>query len=468
MTYFFETYGCEMNIAESAAVENLFISRGWSKAEKPELADVVIINTCSVRGSAENRIFGRLGYYSGVKKIRHKEPGAKTRFEEMQPAVKYVEEHGVVPFYVVLMGCMAERLLDSVKKDYPVIDFAVGTFGKYKFGDIITAIENHDKPFDIKEESEYTFPKISYEQEAFSTFVPIMHGCNNFCTYCIVPYVRGREVSRPAEQILAEIDYLSGRGVKEITLLGQNVNAYRCKDETAEGGELNFPKLLKKISHHLDETSSPIKWIRFESSNPNDFSDELIEMIARDKHVCHGFHIAAQHGNNEILRRMNRKNTREEFIELVKKLRKAIPDVELITDLMVGFPGETDEQFRDVLSLMEEVKFESSFMYYYNPREGTPAAKYPDQIPVELKKARLQKVIDLQLKHTEQVMKSRVGQTVEVLADIVSRDDEKELLGKTSQNERVAFKADRSLIGTFVKVRLDSLSGNTFRGTMIQ
>ena len=140
MTYFFETYGCEMNIAESAAVENLFISRGWSKAEKPELADVVIINTCSVRGSAENRIFGRLGYYSGVKKIRHKEPGAKTRFEEMQPAVKYVEEHGVVPFYVVLMGCMAERLLDSVKKDYPVIDFAVGTFGKYKFGDIITAI----------------------------------------------------------------------------------------------------------------------------------------------------------------------------------------------------------------------------------------------------------------------------------------------------------------------------------------
>ena len=468
MTYFFETYGCEMNIAESAAVENLFISRGWSKAEKPELADVVIINTCSVRGSAENRIFGRLGYYSGVKKIRHKEPGAKTRFEEMQPAVKYVEEHGVVPFYVVLMGCMAERLLDSVKKDYPVIDFAVGTFGKYKFGDIITAIENHDKPFDIKEESEYTFPKISYEQEAFSTFVPIMHGCNNFCTYCIVPYVRGREVSRPAEQILAEIDYLSGRGVKEITLLGQNVNAYRCKDETAEGGELNFPKLLKKISRHLDETSSSIKWIRFESSNPNDFSDELIEMIARDKHVCHGFHIAAQHGNSEILRRMNRKNTREEFIELVKKLRKAIPDVELITDLMVGFPGETEEQFEDILSFMEEIKFESAFMYYYNPREGTPAAKYPDQIPVEVKKARLQKVIDLQLKHTGQVMKSRLGKTIEVLADIVSRDDETELLGKTEQNERVAFKADKKLIGTFVKVRLDSLSGNTFRGTMIK
>ncbi len=468
MTYFFETYGCEMNIAESAAVEQLFISRGWTKAQTPEIADMVIINTCSVRGSAENRIFGRLGYYSGVKKIRHKEPGAKTRLEEMQVAVKYVEENGVVPFYVVLMGCMAERLLDTVKKDYPVIDFAVGTFGKSKFGSIISAAEEHRQGFEITEDAEYTFPKISYEQEAFSTFVPIMHGCNNFCTYCIVPYVRGREVSRPAGQILAEIDYLSKRGVKEITLLGQNVNAYRCKDETAEGGELNFPKLLKKISAHIDETSSPIKWIRFESSNPNDFSDELIEMIANDRHVCHGFHIAAQHGNTEVLRRMNRKNTREEFLELVRKLRKAMPDVELITDLMVGFPGETEEQFNDILTFMDEIKFESAFMYYYNPREGTPAAKFENQIDLKIKKERLQKVIDLQLKHTSEVMKSRLGRTIEVLADIVSRDDQSELLGKTEQNERVAFKADKKLIGTFVKVRLDSLSGNTFRGTLIE
>ncbi len=467
MTYFFETYGCEMNIAESAAVEQLFISRGWTKASEPEIADMVIINTCSVRGSAENRIFGRLGYYSGVKKIRHKEPGAKTRLEEMQNAVKYVEEHGVVPFYVVLMGCMAERLLETVKKDYPVIDFAVGTFGKSKFGDIISAAEEHKKGFEITEDGEYTFPKISYEQEAFSTFVPIMHGCNNFCTYCIVPYVRGREVSRPADQILAEIDYLSKRGVKEITLLGQNVNAYRYKDESAEGGELNFPKLLKKISEHIDSTSSSIKWIRFESSNPNDFSDELIEMIAKDRHVCHGFHIAAQHGNTEILRRMNRKNTREEFIQLVKKLRTAMPDVELITDLMVGFPGETEDQFNDMLSFMDEIKFESAFMYYYNPREGTPAAKFEDQIDLKIKKERLQKVIDLQLKHTALVMNARVGKTIEVLADIVSRDNENELLGKTEQNERVAFKADKKLIGTFVKVRLDSLSGNTFRGTLV-
>lgn len=468
MTYYFETYGCEMNIAESAAVEQLFISRGWTRASEPELSDMVIINTCSVRGSAENRIFGRLGYYSGVKKIRHKESGAKTRLEEMQKAVKYVEENGVVPFYVVLMGCMAERLLDTVKKDYPVIDFVVGTFGKSKFGDIITAAEEHRQGFEIEEEGEYTFPKISYEEQAFSTFVPIMHGCNNFCTYCIVPFVRGREVSRPADQILAEIDFLSSRNVKEITLLGQNVNAYRSKDDKAEGGELNFPKLLKKISRHLDETASSIKWIRFESSNPNDFSDELIQTIASDKHVCHGFHIAAQHGNTEILRRMNRRNTREDFLLLVKKLRAAMPDVELVTDLMVGFPGETEEQFGDVLTLMEEIKFESAFMYYYNPREGTPAASFPDQVDLAVKKDRLKRVIDLQLKHTAEVMQSRLGRTIEVLADIVSRDSADELLGKTEQNERVAFKADKKLIGTFVKVHLDSLSGNTFKGTLVE
>ena len=169
MKYFFETYGCEMNIAESAAVEQLFLSRGWQRSENPETANAVIINTCSVRGTAENRIFGRLGYYSGVKKIRHKENGAKTRLEEMQEAVKFVEKNGVVPFYIILMGCMAERLLDSVKKDFPVIDFAVGTFGKYKFGDIISAMEESRQPFEIPEESVYTFPKISYEEESFSS-----------------------------------------------------------------------------------------------------------------------------------------------------------------------------------------------------------------------------------------------------------------------------------------------------------
>ena len=462
MTYYFETYGCEMNIAESASIEQLLISRGWTKSEYPEIANMVIINTCSVRGTAENRILGRLGYFTGVKKIRTKHPNAKTRLEEMKITVDFVEKNGVVPFYVVVMGCMAERLLKSLQKQWPVVDFVVGTFGKNKFGDIISAVEENKKSFQIENDNIYSFAENSYEQDAFSTFVPIMHGCNNFCTYCIVPYVRGREVSRPVEQILAEVDFLSSRGVREITLLGQNVNAYKGEDG------INFPKLLKKVSEHIDKTNSPIKWIRFESSNPNDFSDELIEVISQDKHICHGFHIAAQHGNNEILKRMNRKNTREEFIELTKKLRSKISDVQLTTDLMVGFPGETEEQFNDILTFMEEIKFESAFMYYYNPREGTSAATMSNQVDLKVKKERLQKVINLQLQHTNQVMTTRIGSEIEVLADILSRDDKTELLGKTSQNERIAFKADSSLIGTFVKVRITALNGNTFKGELIK
>ena len=461
MTYFFETYGCEMNIAESASVEQLMIARGWQKTEHPEEANIVVINTCSVRGSAEQRILGRLGYFEGVKKIRMGENKEKFRLEDMKIAAEFFKKNGAVPLTLVIMGCMAQRLLDDLKDQYPVVDYVVGTFQKYKFGEIIQAVENGNKPFKIKEEETYTFAANSYEQGAFSTFVPIMHGCNNFCTYCIVPYVRGREISRRVDQILAEIDFLSKANVKEITLLGQNVNAYKGEDGTT------FPELLQKICAHIDETKSPIKWIRFESSNPNDFSDELIEVIKKNPHICRGFHIAAQHGNNEILKRMNRKNTREEFITLAKKLRENLPECQLVTDLMVGFPGETEAQFEDILSLMEEVKFESAFMYYYNPREGTPAAKFENQIPVEEKKARLQKVIDLQSRHTTEVMQKRIGEEIEVLCDIVSRHDESELLGKTEQNERVAFKADKKMIGSFVKVKIESLQGNTFRGSLV-
>ena len=462
MTYFFETYGCEMNIAESASVEQILIARGWKKAEFLEEADMVIVNTCSVRATAETRIFGRLGYFSGLKKVRHMESDAKVRSPEMQRAVKFVEKNGVKRLTVVVMGCMAERLLESLKKDWPVIDYVVGTFGKNHFGQIIESVEHGDEGFDVEQESVYKFASTSYEEGAFSTFVPIMHGCNNFCTYCIVPYVRGREISRPVAEILREVEILSERGVKEITLLGQNVNAYRGEDG------MTFPKLLKTVSSYLDQIHSPIRWVRFESSNPNDFDDELIDVIANDSHLCRGLHIAVQHGSSRILKAMNRKYSREQYQELVKKLRERVEDVMLTTDIMVGFPGETEEDFQEVLTLMEQTRYQSAFMYYYNPREGTPAAKMENQIDIEVKKQRLQKVIDLQLKITGEVMAARVGRTVEVLVDIVSRDNSRELLGKTSQNERVAFEADPKLIGTFVKVQIDSLNGNTYKGHLIK
>lgn len=460
MTYFFETYGCEMNIAESASVEQILISRGWKKAENVQVADMAIINTCSVRGSAEERIFGRLGFFSGLKKVRSCAPDAKRR--NMEIAAEYVERNGAVPLTVIVMGCMAERLLKSLQKDWPCIDYVVGTFAKNKFGEIIQAVEDGEKYIQTDEEPVYVFAETSYEEGAFSTFVPIMHGCNNFCSYCIVPYVRGREVSRPADQILHELDVLSGRGVKEITLLGQNVNSYSGADG------MDFPELLRAVCRHLEKTDSPIEWIRFESSNPKDFSDGLIDVIAQEKRICSGLHIAVQHGSDRILKAMNRKYTRDQYISLVEKLRARIPGLQLTTDIMLGFPGETEEDFEQAVSLMRQVEFESAFMYYYNPREGTPAARMKDQVPLEVKKERLQKVIDLQLGITRKVMQSQTGKKFRVLADIVSRDNARELLGKTEQNERVAFEAPVSLIGKFVEVRIDSLNGNTFKGSLVR
>ncbi len=457
MTYFFETYGCQMNIAESASIEQLFIARGWQKAEDPQVADIVIINTCSVRQTAENRILGRLGWFSGLKAVRECREGAKAR--TLEKAAEYVKD-GPKPLTLIVTGCMAERLLDSLKKDYPCIDYVVGTYAKKHFGEIIDAVENKTDISQPDDSEKYQFAPLSYEPGAFSAFVPIMHGCNNFCTYCIVPYVRGRELSRSTEEILKEIDVLSSYGVREVTLLGQNVNSYNCDG-------VNFASLLKKIADRLKETNSSIGWVRFVSSHPKDLSDEVINVIAQEETLCHHIHLPVQHGSTKVLERMNRRYTREHYIELIKRIRKAIPDVSLTTDLMMGFPGETEQDVEDTLNLMKEVRYENSFMYYYNLRDGTPAASYPDQIPVEVKKERLQRVIDLQLQITTEEMAKRVGQTVKVLCESVSRDSSDELLGKTAQDERVAFKADKKLIGTFVTVRIDALNGNTFKGTMV-
>ncbi|MFA6938643.1 MAG: tRNA (N6-isopentenyl adenosine(37)-C2)-methylthiotransferase MiaB, partial [Treponema sp.] len=300
------------------------------------------------------------------------------------------------------------------------------------------------------------FASISYEQGSFTSFVPIMHGCNNFCTYCIVPYVRGREVSRPVDSILQEVDVLSRYGVKQITLLGQNVNSYHSEDG------LNFAGLLKKVTAHLKEISSPIEWVRFVSSHPKDLSDDVIQVIKEEPLLCHHIHLPVQHGSTRILKAMNRRYTREDYLSLVEKIRKQIPDVSLTTDVMLGFPGETDEDVEDTISLMKQVRYESAFMYYYNPREGTPAASM-EQIPVEVKKARLQKIIDLQLVITREEMEKRVGRVAKVLVESVSRDNKKELLAKTQQDESVVFEAPDNLIGKFATVKIQSLNGNTFR-----
>ncbi|MCR4736129.1 MAG: tRNA (N6-isopentenyl adenosine(37)-C2)-methylthiotransferase MiaB [Treponema sp.] len=464
MTYFFETYGCQMNIAESAAIEQLMLARGWTKAECAEFADLVVINTCSVRATAENRIIGRLGWYTGLKALRNCEPGAKTR--SLEKVVDFVKD-GPKPFTLVVTGCMAERLLKTLQKDWPCVDYVIGTYAKQHFGQILDAVEKGEKAGQLRDDEKYEFAALSYEQGSFSAFVPIMHGCNNFCTYCIVPYVRGRECSRPVNEIIKEIDVLSSYGVREITLLGQNVNSYFDENGEGENKPVNFAALLKKIADHLEESKSSIEWVRFMSSHPKDLSDQVIEVIAKEKRICHHIHLPVQHGSSDVLKRMNRVYTREHYLDLIARVKKMIPDVSLTTDLMMGFPGETEEDLELTLDLMRQIRYEDAFMYYYNPREGTPAVKMPDQIPDDVKKARLQKVIDLQLEITAQEMKKRVGQEVKVLAEYVSRDNPDELLGKTEQDEHVAFKAEKKLIGNFCRVKIESLSGNTFRGTLI-
>ena len=461
MKYYFETYGCQMNLAESAAVEQLLIARGWEKSEDAETADMAIINTCSVRASAENRIFGRLGYFTGLKAVRNKNEFAK--YKSFEKATKLVEEHPV-PITVVVMGCMAERLLYSLQKELPVIDYVVGTYAKHHFGDIITAVEEKKEHIQIDDTEKYKFASVSYEQGAKSTFVPIMHGCNNFCTYCIVPYVRGREISRPVEEILHELDILTKYKVLDITLLGQNVNSYKS---TYQGKEINFSSLLQIIVDHLKEINSTIGWVRFLSRNPKVFSDELIDVIAKNELICHHIALPVQHGSSSVLKKMNRQYSREQYLDLVKRIKAKIPDVSLTTDIMMGFPTETEEDVELTLDLMNQVRFESACMYYYNPREGTPAAKW-EQIPENIRKERLQRVIDLQMIHTDEQMKKRVGQTAKVLVEGISRDNKNELLGKTAQDEKVSFPADKSLIGTFIYVKITALNGHTFKGEIIE
>lgn len=460
MKYFFETYGCQMNKAESSSVEQILIERGWNSVENPEDANLVIINTCSVRATAETRIHGRLGWYSALKKSQVKQ--------------------NKTPITVVVMGCMAQRLLESLKKQFPVVDYVVGNFQKPFFTEIFEAVENGRKVNQLDETPVYSFASTSYEQGSFSAFVPIMHGCNNFCTYCIVPYVRGREISRSPKDILSEIDQLSAHGVKEITLLGQNVNSF-CWNETKSISEtaseisakscddkiILFPQLMKMIAEHLKKTNSPIKWVRFMSSHPKDLSDELIKVISEEEVLCKHIHLPVQHGSSNILQRMNRRYTREKYLDLVKKIKRQIPEVSLTTDILIGFPGETEDEFEETVSLMKEINYLAAYMYYYNPREGTPACSYENQIPMEDKKRRLAKIIDIQQEITKTEMKKQLGKTVKVLVENVSRDDESEMLGRTSRDERVVFKADKSLIGSFVEVKLESLNGNTFKGCLI-
>ncbi len=429
-TYWIETYGCQMNIAESNAIKTMLEGVGVVPASDEEHADIVILNTCSVRKSAENRVWGRLGNYSRIKK-----------------------EH---PMILIVVGCMAERLLDELKDDAPWVDYVLGTNDKQKVVEIATGVS------DIDRDENYTFLNSYYKEGDYSTFVPIMNGCNNFCTYCIVPYVRGRESSRSLESVIEEVKYLDSKNVKEITLLGQNVNSYKYMDE--KGNLINFPKLLKAVSDVCDN----IEWIRFESPHPKDFSDELIQVIKTEDKVAKHLHIPLQSGNSRILKLMNRRYDREKFLDLIAKIREEIPQITFATDVMVGFPSETEEECLDTLSVMEILRCNEAYMYFWNPREGTPATKMEGQLSDKIKHERLQNIIDRQQVIFGEEKSKYANGIHKVLVTKTSRNDENQMLGRDEHNQMVAFETHSKLVpGEITNVEYLSVNGNTIVGKQV-
>jgi len=419
-----------MNIAESNALELQLKGAGLTPVKNAEEAAVAILNTCTVRKSADNRIWGRLGYFGAIKKKR--------------------------PLILIVTGCMAERLKDDLKGDAPYVDFVIGTNDKQRIVDILASPNG---TYDEKEEK-YTFSESYYREGEFSSYVPIMNGCNNFCSYCIVPYVRGREISRDINDIIRELHYLDAKEVKEVTLLGQNVNSYHYEED---GKVITFPALLRRL---CAEETKHIRWIRFDSPHPKDFTKELIEVIKREEKVAKHLHIPLQSGSSRILKAMNRKYTKEQFISLITTIRSAIPSVTFATDVMVGFPSESEEEYHETLEVLSFLQCSEAFMYYFNPREGTKAVELEDQIDEETKSRRLSELIDFQLEIFQSVRRARIGDILEVLVSQRTRDDANRMLGKSEHNEMVAFTSDAP-IGSFVTVRLTGLKGNTLQGEVV-
>lgn len=428
MKYLIETYGCQLNTAESNAIEILLKGRGLESTDNPDEADAVIINTCSVRKTAENRIWGRLGFYHAIKKRKN--------------------------LILIVTGCMASRLRDELKKEAPFVDFVATNEEKDSIASFISGEEK-------KDEEKYSFLSSYYKPGEFSSYIPIMNGCNNFCSYCIVPYVRGREVSRDTASIIEEVKFLDSMNVKEITLLGQNVNSY---SSNYDGEEVDFPRLLELITPYMKN----ILWVRFESPHPKDFSDHLIDVIATNSKVSKHIHLPMQSGNSRILSLMNRHTTREKFIGLVESMYERIPALTLATDVIVGFPTETEEEYHDTLSMMEIMHPTEAFMYYFNSREGTRAATMEGQLDEKTKIARLERLIREQLERQKIIRESELPLERVSIITSESRDDKTRYLTRDEHNYYYSVEPlTKHDIGDVIKVRASELCGNTFRGVEI-
>ena len=435
--YFIRTYGCQMNVHDSETMAGLLEMMGYRPADDETEADVILFNTCAIRENAEDKVFGELGR---LKPLKTENPG----------------------LILGVCGCMAqeEAVVERILQKYQHVDLVFGTHNIHRLPYLLRealfskemVVEVWSKEGDIVEQ----LPKA--RQEGLRAWVNIMYGCDKFCTYCIVPYTRGKERSRRPQDVLTEIRDLARQGYKEVTLLGQNVNAYG-KDFTDM--QFGFADLLDAV-HKID-----IPRVRFTTSHPKDFDDRLIAVLAKGGNLVEHIHLPVQSGNTTILKRMARKYTREEYLQLVDKIKRAIPGVVLTTDIIVGFPGETEEQFADTLSLVEEVEFDSAFTFIYSPRPGTPAAKYDDDVPMEVKKERLARLNELQGQISRRKNEELRGQVVEVLVEGESKTDTNVLSGRTRTNKLVHFQGPNSLIGQLVPVKITHPQTWTLKGEWV-
>lgn len=421
---FISTFGCQMNAHDSEKLEGMLKEMGYGYADEEKNADFIIYNTCCVRENAENKVYGNLGYLKKQK--------------ELNPELR-----------IALCGCMMQQdvVIQTIRKTYRHVDIVFGTHNLYKLAELIyTNLETNAPVFDIwKEHKEIVEDLPSVRKHKFKASVNIMFGCNNFCSYCIVPYVRGRERSRASEDIIREVKALAADGVKEITLLGQNVNSYgkNLKED------ITFAGLLRKVNE-----VDGIERIRFMTSHPKDLSDELIYAMRDCAKVCNHIHLPFQAGNNEILKRMNRNYTKEKYLAIAEKIKKEIPDIALTTDILVGFPGEGEKEIDDTIDVVKRVRFSGAFTFLYSKRTGTPAAVMENQVSEKDAKAGFNRVLEALNPIILEINREKIGKIYDVLAEDVSSSDESFITGRLRDNSLVHFKADKSVIGSIVNVKI--------------
>ena len=440
---FLETYGCQMNVADSEVVASVMQMAGYGTTDDLDSADAIFINTCSVRDNAEQRIFARLNTLNALRRKRQRR------------------------LIIGIIGCMAERMKDELINEHDV-DIVAGPDSYLELPSLITAAENGEKAINVELSTTETYRDIIPTRvggSRTSGFISIMRGCNNFCTYCIVPYTRGRERSREPQSILNELRDLQEKGFKEVTLLGQNVNSYLYKPVNKEVGktpsdEVDFAKLLSMVAE-----AAPEMRVRFTTSNPEDLSDAIIDTMASHNNICNHIHLPVQSGSNKVLKLMNRKYTREWYLDRIERIRQTIPDCGISTDMFTGFHDETEEDFQETLSLMRDVGFDSAFMFKYSERPGTFAAKrLPDNVPEDVKIDRLNRMIALQNELSLCSNRADVGKTFEVLVEGYSKRSKDDMFGRTQQNKVIVFPAGDAKVGDKVMCKVEKATSATLIG----